>query len=121
MVLYLLECFDADFTTGYLCLELNRDESIVRYLENSVSKWIGAGISYEVNKTYEKYLAKDRILQAIENQKSNGNLYQLPLEVQYASVAFSIYATDETMGHHGVSQESIEEILTQWKTLNSNS
>jgi len=121
MVLYLLECFDADFTTGYLCLELKRDESIVRYLENSVSKWIGAGISYEVNKTYEKYLAKDRILQAIENQKSNGNLYQLPLEVQYASVAFSIYATDETIGHHGVSQESIEEVLTQWKTSNSNS
>ena len=119
MVLYLMGCFDAEFTASYLCLELQQDESIVRYLEDSVSKWIGAGISYEVNKTYEKYLTKDRVLQAIESQKANGNLYQLPIEVQYASVAFSIYSIDETMGDHGISQESIKKVLDQWKRLNS--
>lgn len=114
MTLYLLECFDAEYTSDYMAKELSNDESVLRYLESSISKWIGSGISYEVSKDFEKYLTKDRILQAINNQKVNGNLYQLPIEIQYACAAFFMYATDSKIGHRGVTQEDVKETLAKW-------
>lgn len=114
MTLYLLECFDAEYTSDYMAKELTKDESVLRYLECSVTKWIGSGISYELDKAYEKYLTTDRALQAIENQKASGDLYMLPIEVQCACAAFFMYATDEKIGHRGVSQEDVKELLSHW-------
>ena len=94
--------------------ELLKDESVLRYLESSVSKWIGSGISYEVSKDFEKYLTRERILQAINNQKANGNLYLLPIEIQYACAVFFMHATDSKIGHRGVTQENVKETLAKW-------
>lgn len=114
MTLYLLECFDAEYMSDYMAKELSKDENVLKYLEGSVTKWIGSGISYEVDKAYEKYLTTDRILKAIENQKANGDLYTLPIEIQCASAAFYMYATNEKKGHRGVSQEDVKELLSSW-------
>lgn len=114
MTLYLLECFDAEFTSEYMAKELKKDESVLRYIEGSVSKWVGSGISYELNKSYEKYLTNDRVLLAIEKQKASGDLYRLPFEIQCACAAVYMFATNEKTGHRGVSQKDVTELLSQW-------
>lgn len=114
-VLYLLECFDSEYTSEYMMKELKKDENVLRYLESSVSKWIGSGVSYELNKSYEKYLTTDQVLLAIEKQKASGDLYRLPFEVQCTCAAFYMYTTNEEIGHRGVSQMDATELLSQWK------
>lgn len=117
IILHLMENFDSDFITEYVSSELLNDENVLRYIESSVSRWVGRGVTYEINNDYKKYLTKERVLEAIENQKDNGNLFSLPLRAQFASVAFYLYENESKKGHHEISQETIDETLVQWFDL----
>lgn len=119
MILHLMESFDAEFTSEYMSTELLNDENVLRYIEGSVSRWIGSGVSYEVSNEYTKYLTKERVLQAIQNQKENRNMYELPQEVQYASVAFFLHETEGRKNHFELSQQAIKETLQQWQNLST--
>ena len=119
MILHLMESFDAEFTSEYMSMELLNDENVLRYIEGSVSRWIGSGVSYEVSNEYTKYLTKERVLQAIQNQKENRNVYELPQEVQYASVAFFLHETEGRKNHFELSQQAIKETLQQWQNLST--
>lgn len=117
IILHLMENFDSDFITEYVSSELLNDENVLRYIESSVSRWVGRGVTYEINNEYKKYLTKERVLEAIENQKDNGNLFSLPLRAQFASVAFYLYENESKKGYHEISQETIDETLVQWFDL----
>ena len=114
MVLHLMENFDPEFTSEYVSSELSKDENVLRFIESSVARWIGHGVTYEVNNEYTRYLTKERVFEAIENQKNNGNLFLLPLKAQFASVAFYLYENGDKKGHHEISQELINETLLKW-------
>lgn len=114
MMLHLMENFDPEFTNDYISSELLDDENILRFIESSVSRWIGRGVTYEINSEYKKYLTKERILEAIENQKDNGNLFKLPLRTKSANVAFYLYEKSDKKGDHEISQEIIEKTLMEW-------
>ena len=58
-------------------------------------------------------------LQAIQNQKENRNMYELPQEVQYASVAFFLHETEGRKNHFELSQQAIKETLQQWQNLST--
>ena len=115
--MHLLENFDANFISEYMPQELLHDESILRYIEGSVSKWIGSEISYEVSNEYEKYLSKDQVLNAINNQRQNRNLYSLPQEVQVASVAFYLHETEGCTYRHSLTSKIITETLESWRNI----
>ena len=117
MILHLLENFDANFISEYMPQELLHDESILRYIEGSVSKWIGSEISYEVSNDYEKYLSKDQVLNAINNQRQNRNLYSLPQEVQVASVAFYLHENEGCTHRHSLTSKRITETLDSWSNI----
>jgi hypothetical protein len=115
MTLYLMENFEPEFTREHLEKEFVNDESVLRYIEGSVSKWIGSGISYEVHNSYETYLTKERVLQAIQNQKKNAGIYLLPEEVQYAAVAFYLCEGEGRKRRHEITQGAVREVLTAWQ------
>lgn len=114
MVLHLMENFVPEFTSEYVSSELSKDENVLRFIDSSVARWIGHGVTYEVNNEYTKYLTKERILEAIENQKDNGNLFSLPLNIQFTTVAFYLYEKENKKDHHEISQELINETLLKW-------
>ena len=114
MVLHLMENFVPEFTSEYVSSELSKDENVLRFIDSSVARWIGHGVTYEVNNEYTKYLTKERILEAIENQKNNGNLFSLPLNIQFTTVAFYLYEKENKKDHHEISQELINETLLKW-------
>lgn len=114
MVFYLMENFDSEFTNKYVPSELSNDEKILRFIESSVGRWTGAGVNYEIYNEYTKYLTKERVLEAIENQKNNGNLFLLPLNAQFASVAFYLYENENKKGHLEITQEMINDTLFKW-------
>ena len=116
MVLHLMENFVPEFTSEYVSSELSKDENVLRFIDSSVARWIGHGVTYEVNNEYTKYLTKERILEAIENQKDNGNLFSLPLNIQFTTVAFYLYEKENKKDHHEISQELINETLLKWCT-----
>ena len=115
MTLYLMENFEPEFTREYLEKEFLNDESVLRYIEGSVSKWIGSGVSYEVHNSYESYLTKERILQAIQNQKQNTGFYLLPEEVQYTAVAFYLCEYEGRKRRREITQADVSEVLKTWK------
>lgn len=114
MIFYLMENFDSEFTNKYVSSELSNDENILRFIESSVGRWTGAGVNYEIYNEYTKYLTKERVLEAIENQKNNGNLFLLPLNAQFASVAFYLYENENKKGNLEITQEMINDTLFKW-------
>lgn len=114
IVLHLMENFDPEFTSEYISSELSKDENVLRFIESSVARWIGHGVTYEINSEYTRYLTKERVLEAIENQKDNGNLFSLPLNIQFTTVAFYLYEKENKKDHHEISQELINETLLKW-------
>lgn len=57
--------------------ELKDDIHILCFLKSTVFTWIGNGIKYAVSKEYEKYLTKERILDAIQNTQATGEMFRL--------------------------------------------
>lgn len=116
MVCYLLENFDADYTKAYLEVALKDNENIVRYVAGSINTWTGGGTEYEIQDAYKRYLADERVLQAIEALKESRKLYSLPENIQNKCAAFYLSVTTEDRNYHGnIQQSTTSELLSQWK------
>lgn len=118
MTLYLMESFEPEFTREYLEMEFSHDGSVLRFIEGSVTKWIGAGVSYEVQNMYEAYLTKEHVLQAIQNQKDSGQLYVLPERIQHTAVAFYLCEVEGRKHRHEITQSDVQEVLATWRLTN---
>lgn len=116
LIFYLLECFDAEYTSSYLETSFSDPQNILKFLANSISVWSGSGTSYEVSDAYTKYLTKERILEAIQKQLDSGEFWNLSIPRQNTTAAFYLHNAG-VYGYNGnVSQVDVDELLGKWKT-----
>lgn len=115
MIGYLLECFDPDYAKTHFENTLKNDENILKYLDKSVVVWTGNGTEYEINNEYKKYLTKDRVLDAIQAQKTTGDFFILPIKLQNKCCAFYLNSLGEKSYNGNISQSDIDDLLVVWQ------
>ncbi len=115
IVYYLLESFDTDYAKSYMKIVLKDDSNIAKYLVSSVSAWISGRVEYEVENTYQEYLTKERILQAIDSLKKSGLLFILSEEIQHKCGAFFLYAIKKNHYDDHIPQSDVDELLASWR------
>lgn len=115
MVYHLLECFDEEYTKQYLENAFKEDTNILKYLNITVSRWIGTGTSYQIMDKYTKYLTKEQITEAVYRQKQTGVLFKLPEEVQNNCAAFFLGTSGNTSSAEHISQKSVDDLLDAWR------
>ena len=120
-VLYLMSCFDEEYTHNYLLVALQSANNILRYMQGSATKWIGTGIRYEFKDDYKKYLTDEQVLQAIESEKASQAFFNLPIEVQLACAAFFLCIQNNDPSGREASYEDVEKLLHTWKKENIHS
>ena len=116
MICHLLESFDADYADVYLNDALKNDKNILRYLDNSVGVWTGAGIEYEVNNEYKDRLTTRRVLDAIQTQIKIGEFFDLPEKAQNKCAAFYLNANAQFNSREHISQIDVNSLLESWRT-----
>ncbi len=115
MVLYLMENFEAEYTEERMKLELQKDINVLKYLNSTVSTWIGSGVSYEVSKKYEERMSKARILEAIQNERMTKTLFELSKDSQRLCAAFCLKEDGQTDYDGHVTQEDADKLLSEWE------
>lgn len=111
----LLENYDPDYMQDYYTRSFTDAGNIIRYLDCSVSEWIGSGIEYEVRDEYGKHLTDDQINNAIETVRTTGELFKLPMNIQYKAAAFFLYKTNRVDYHDYIDQADTDRLLSEWK------
>lgn len=117
MVDYLLECFDPDYLKKYYEEAFKDNRNVALYLSSSVSEWTGSGTEYEVKNDYKKYLTEEQVSHAIDELRTSGDLFELPVEVQNRSAAFSLYLTGNKDYHDNIPLAEVEKCLQSWRDL----
>lgn len=115
MVLYLMENYEPEFIESRIQEEFLSNRNVLLYLENTVSTWIGNEVSYEIYKNYEKRLTKERILEAIQQEREKKTLYELPLDNQRICMAFYMHENGEVNYLNHISQKEVDKKLDEWK------
>ena len=115
MILYLMENFDSQFMTQRIQQELKDDIHILCFLKSTVFTWIGNGIKYAVSKEYEKYLTKERILDAIQNTQATGEMFRLSKKNQEYCAAFYLDSIGKSDDEGEVSQKDAERMIEKWR------
>ena len=90
MILHLMENFDSEYIEDRMNSELQNDMNVLKYLNSTIFTWIGNGVRYEVSKKYEERLTKERILDAIRNERETKELFDLPEGNQRLCAAFCL-------------------------------
>lgn len=115
MTLYLLETFDEEYAENYLKTVFEENQNILAYLWRSVSIWIGAGNSYEVNDHYKKYLSSQDVLNAIKEEVISKRIFTMKEDIVCRSAAFYL----DSLGYKGwnlhISQDSVDKVISYWK------
>ena len=115
MIMYLMENFESEYIEERMNSELQSDTNILKYLNSTISTWIGNGVRYEVSNKYEGRLTKERILEAIHKERDTKELFDLSEDNQRLCAAF--YLKEKGMvdydGH--VIQKDADNLLKQWK------
>lgn len=96
-------------------LELQKDINVLKYLDSTVSTWVGSGVSYEVSKKYEARLSKERILAAIQNERMKKTLFKLPKDNQRLCAAFWLKEDGKTDYDGRIKQGDTDKLLSEWE------
>lgn len=115
MILYLMENFEPEYTEERMEFELQQNINVLKYLNSTVSPWIGSGVRYEVTKKYEARLTKERILEAIHSERMSKALFELTKEKQRLCAAFCLKEEGKTDYDGHVKQEDADQLLCEWK------
>ena len=119
MIHYLLECFDSNYINAYLAEALKDEKNIAFFIAKFITVWVGHGTEYEVRDDYTKYMNEEQITQSIELLKSNGELFQLPEEIQNKCGAYylkKVKKSELTNCYERIPQEEVDKLLGLWKT-----
>lgn len=114
-ILYLMECFEPEYTAEQMDFELQKDINVLKYLNSTVSTWIGSGVRYEITKNYEERLSKKRILDAIQKERMTKALFDLSKDNQRLCAAFYLKEEGKTDYDGHVKQEDADMLLFKWK------
>lgn len=114
MVYHLLESFDTNYAKSYMKIVLKDDVNIAKYLTSCVSAWVGGITEYEVENSYQAYLTKERVLQAIGSLKESGQLFSLSEEIQRKCGAFFLYSSQKASYIEHIPQSDIDALLDSW-------
>ena len=115
MILHLMENFETEYTEERMNSELKRNINIIKYLNSSISAWIGSGVRYEVSKRYEERLSKERILEAIKEERLSKALYDLSEDNQRLCAAFCLKEDGKVDYDGHVKQEDADALLRVWR------
>lgn len=115
MILHLMENFELEYTEERMRSELKRNINVIKYLNSSISTWIGSGVRYEVSKRYEERLSKERILEAIKEERLSKTLFDLPEDNQRLCAAFCLKEDGKVDYDGHVTQEDADALLWEWK------
>lgn len=115
MILYLMENFEPKYTKERMDSELKQDINVLKYLNSTVSAWIGSGVHYEVSKKYEERVTKERILNAIYKERMTKAIFDLPEDIQRMCAAFCLKEDGKTDYEGHVTQEEADRLLSEWK------
>ena len=115
LILYLLEQFDAEYTTKYMKQLLKSPQNVVRYLEHTIGKWPGDQVFYEVNDSYQRYISAQQIIEAIENCKNDKSLFSTDKKIQLLCAVFYLHyeKPNSEVGH--VSYEDAQRLISKWR------
>lgn len=113
MITYLLECFCSEYIVEYMQNNLTLDENIIKYLPGCITKWYGSRSIYQLDGDYEKYISKERGLDAINAAKETGILFSLSQENQERIAAY--YVAVSSVCVEEIAAESVLEMLKKWK------
>lgn len=114
MIIYLLECFDDEYIRNYLTDLFAESSNIIRFLEYSTGKWIGSGVSYEIQEEYKKYLSDAQVISAIEQCRKNGTLSTLPESAQIMSAVYWLYFDNKFDYEKHISEKNARKLLDEW-------
>lgn len=120
-VLYLMEYFDLEYIKTHMRKIFINKVNVLKYLDYTVARESAASSSdslyeYIVSNKYEKYLNKDEIINAIIECRESGEIFSLPKDIQYNSVAFFIKEDQQKLNRHNfVDEEDVYELIEQWK------
>ncbi len=115
MTLYLFKCFATEEANSYLSKELEDNINILHFLDESVVLWIGGDEDYEIRDHYSEYVSKERILEAIQQEKESGRIFSLPENILNKCVAFYLNSLEKTNYHGHIFQADVDKTLEQWK------
>lgn len=115
MILYLMESFEPEYTEERMKFELQKDINVLKYLSSTVSTWVGNGVSYEVSKQYEERLSKERILEAIQNERVTKALFGLSKDSQRLCAAFCLKEDGKTDYDGHIKQGDADKLLSEWE------
>jgi len=82
-----------------------------------VSRWVGSGVSYQIQDPPYEHISKERILEAIENLHNSKELFELDSEVQRRAAAFYLDANGQIPYRDAVSQKSADKLIEEWRTI----
>lgn len=115
MTLYLFKCFATEEANSYLSKELEDNMNILHFLDESVVLWIGGDEDYEIRDRYSEYVSKERILEAIQQEKESGRIFGLPENILNKCVAFYLNSLEKINYHGHIFQADVDKTLEQWK------
>jgi len=117
MTYFLLKNFDNVFTMEYVSKKMKEDKNVVLFLSELVSRWVGSGVSYQIQDPPYEHISKERILEAIENLHNSKELFELDSEVQRRAAAFYLDANGQIPYRDAVSQKSADKLIEEWRTI----
>lgn len=117
MTYFLLKNFDNVFTMEYVSEKMKEDKNVVLFLSELVSRWVGSGVSYQIQDPPYEHISKERILEALTNLHNSKELFELDDEVQRRAAAFYLDAKGQTSYRDTVSQTSADKLLEEWRTI----
>lgn len=115
MILHLMENFESNYTEERMNLELKVDINVLKYLRSTINSWIGNGVRYEVTNVYEKRMTKERILQAIQNELTTKELFDMSVENKRLCAAFWLKENGKVDYDGHVTQVDADKLLDEWK------
>lgn len=116
MPLHLLKSFDSEYAEKYLSNALKDNRNILYYLDDTVAFFEGSdGNGYEVRNDYSNSLTKEQILDAIQEFKTSGELFDLPENVINKSVAFYLDSIGKKDYSGYVRQKEVDATISKWK------
>lgn len=115
MALYLFKNFDTEEANDYLSKELEENKNILHFLDESVVLWIGGEEEYEITDRYSEYVSKERILEAIQQEKESGKIFDLPEKILKKCIAFYLNLLEKKNYHGHISQTDVDTTIEQWK------
>lgn len=115
MTLYLFKCFATEEAKRYLSKELEDNKNALIFLDDSVFLWIGGDEEYEIVDHYSEYISKERILEAIMQEKEDGSIFDLPENILNKCVAFYLNSLEKKNHHGNICRFDVDKTLDEWK------